>query len=231
MKDLHYFSAKLSLVRKIFLSIICFVFYASVAEAKLTDTYGPEIGLNLNNFFFSPVGTTATYTKAGFKAGIVVNRTINENLSIQPGLFLSQLGAKMDVNVVFVGPVRVPINIYYAQVPINLMYSLKLGPGQLFAGAGPYLAYALGISSSASDTSFKTDNLKIGSGPNAFIKALDIGASINAGYEMPQGIFARLSYGIGITNIAAQSSNTIRNASFSISVGWMFKANNKGKRE
>jgi len=160
----------------------------------------------------------------GICCSINFDKFLSDKLSIQAGAFYSMLGSRMDINQVFVGPVIVPVSISYAQVPINLFYRMELGKGKLFFSAGPYIGYALGLFGKPSDTAVKLTNFKIGSDTSSFIKPLDIGVNLNAGYELPNGLFAKLGYAIGITNISAQDGETVRNSVWSISIGWFYRS-------
>lgn len=214
-------------MRKLFFSFIFLSLLSLNAIAKIG--LAPEIGLNISNLSFTNINFSNaadvnSYVKEGLRLGLYFDKKINEDFSWQVGTFFSQLGGRMNTNVVFVGPVMVPINLYYAQVPITLMYRKKLGPGSMQFAAGVYVAYALAMSAKPADTGFHPENLQLGSDSKSFIQSLDYGLHASAGYELPIGLFAKFNYDMGLANIAAQSDATIRNRTFYFSVGWFYRS-------
>lgn len=211
-------------MRKFFFLTIVSALLAFTTQAKDRIGFAPEIGLNFCNMSFNNAPGVTSYFKTGFKAGINFDKLISKKVSIQAGVFFTQLGSKMDATVVFVGPVTVPISINYAQVPINAVYKMALGKGNLLLSAGPYVGYGLSISGTPGDPAFKPSNFKIGTDTSSFIKPLDIGVNVAAAYQLPNGLFAKLGYAMGVTNIATESGQTIRNSVWSVSIGWFYRS-------
>ncbi len=214
-------------MRKLFLSIVLFTSLCFNANAKIG--FAPEMGLNISNLSFSNVSfsnaaNVTGYVKAGLRLGLNFDRQLNEDLSLQFGTFFSQLGGRMNANVVFVGPVMVPISLYYAQVPITCVYHRTLGPGTMLFSAGLYAGYALGMTATPADTGFHPDNLNLGSDSKSLIQSLDYGLHVSAGYQLHQGFFAKLNYDLGLANLAAQNNATIHNRAFYFSIGWFYRS-------
>ncbi len=224
MHYLDYFRAKLPPVRKFFFLTIISALLAFTTQAGDRIGIAPEIGLNFCNLSFSNAPGVTSYFKTGLKAGINFDKLISKEFSIQAGVFFTQLGAKMDATVVFVGPVTVPITINYAQVPITAVYKMDLKKGNLLFSAGPYVGYGLSISGTPGDPAFKPSNFKIGTDTASFIKPLDIGVNIAAAYQLHNGLSAKLGYAMGLTNIATGSGQTIRNSVWSISIAWFYRS-------
>jgi hypothetical protein len=209
-------------VRKLLLLTFVSVLSALSIDAKTKMGIAPEAGFSLSNISFSD-GTTG-WLKAGFKAGINFDKFISDQFSIQAGAFYSQVGSVMDINQVFVGPVKVPISLSYAQVPINLLYRMTLGKGKIIFSAGPYFGYALNMSGKPADTALKLTDFKLGTDTGSFIKQLDIGVNAYVGYQLANGFFVKLGYATSLTNISAQNGQTLRNSIWSISVGWFYRS-------
>jgi hypothetical protein len=209
-------------MRKLLLStaILAALGYTSKAQIAIA----PEVGLNMSNMKFgsTPGVTRSDASIMGFKAGVIVDLGITGKLSIQPGIFYSIKGSNQKWSA---GPLSInqDIIINYVEVPVNIQYEIvDVKVGKVFVGAGPYLGYAIsGKTRGISPTTAESD-LSIGSDASDLIKAMDLGVNVNAGFLLGKGLFARLQYGMGLTNTSSAPANSIKNSCFSISVGYFF---------
>ncbi|HEY8920371.1 MAG TPA: porin family protein [Chitinophaga sp.] len=175
-----------------------------------------------------------TKTVPAFHAGVIADIALSENFSLQPGLFYSAKGAKMDAIIPGIadGPVKVKstIHLSYLELPVNFLYKHELGPGKIFAGAGPYLAY--GISGKIktdydadsfvdSDLDVKFKNQRGDSANVAYVKPFDAGANFIAGYEFKMGLVFSVNYSLGLTNTSPYEGETEKNHYLGISVGYL----------
>jgi hypothetical protein len=167
----------------------------------------------------------------GFHVGVNAMIPIVPEFYFQPGLLFSTKGAKISESVV-----TKTINISYIELPLNLVYKSRLGSGSIFIGFGPYVGYGIkgsaaidnGQGSIKSDVEFK--NVVDATDPitKTYLKALDIGGNLFAGYKLPGGIFVQLNTQYGMININPEDNRypgdqtSIKNTGFGLSVGYSF---------
>ena len=175
-------------------------------------------------------------TLPAFHAGVIADIGLAKGLYLQPGLFYSAKGVKVDQTVP-VGMEQVDISakikLGYLELPVNLLYKLPLGPGKLFFGAGPYVAYGITGKATASSPLLQGDvetDVKFGSpdgtldsaGTTAYVKAFDAGANFIAGYELKMGLLFSVNYSLGLTNTSPYPGESQKNRYFGVSVGYLF---------
>ncbi len=163
----------------------------------------------------------------GFHAGANVIIPVGTDIYFQPGLVFSQKGASSTLSLV-----TIDYKMNYIDIPLNLLYRGKLGEGYVMVGFGPYVAFALSgkviAGSVTSDIEFKntielTDPLT-----TTYMKSLDAGAGVFAGYETGFGIYIQLNTQIGLINISpedtrvGEDNSSLKNVGFGVSVGYRF---------
>ncbi len=210
----------------------------------------PEIGVNFANLKTRVNGIDGTdQARAGLKIGGVVDIGITRYFSFQPGIFYSVKGSKSDyiasqtneAGIITTNEVSNEYRINYLEIPLNLQFKFgRMASGYFFAGGGPYIAFALsGKVTTDNITTVDRPNgvitttdrstessLRIGDNANTDdIRNGDVGLNLNAGYQFTQGLFLRGNAGIGFMNImpGGDMNNYMRNNSFALSVGYMFR--------
>lgn len=152
---------------------LCFI-----AGAKAQTSYGFKAGVN-----FPKVSVTMKETSGSISSGAstsfyvtgYVDAPIASNLSIQPGLSLQGKGGKSNDEVN-----EEKVNLMYLELPVNFVYYVPAGSGNIFLGAGPYAAYALSAKNKINGVS--TD-VKFGDGPDEDgVKRFDAGLNFLAGF-------------------------------------------------
>lgn len=212
-------------------------------NAKAQVRFAPEAGINLSKVnytadagLFGPGVTFSTSTSMaiGLKVGVVADLGLSDHFSIQPGIFYSMKNGKTtyDVNAGIINvSAEQTTKLNYIDIPVMALYKFDVGPGKLFAGIGPNVGIGiggkrefsvLGIDSSA-DVKFGSDSDQV--------KRIDFGGNVNVGYELPMGLYLRLSYNMGFVNLSNIPAETYKNMGFGVSVGYMFgnKAKKAGK--
>lgn len=204
-----------------------FIFFTIWAYSQ-TITYGISAGVNYTNF---PGSGTLNYSPSndyitGFRVGGLMDIGF-KTFSIQPGILYSTTGGQGKINLLAVnGKVTDYINnkivINYIKIPMNLLYKIKAGSGNLFIGGGPYVA--LGVSGKISYATNKnfgtTHNLTFG-GNNSDIKNPDFGINVLEGYRLNSGVALSAGYSFGLTKVYNSDANN-KNKGFSISVDYFF---------
>jgi hypothetical protein len=171
-------------------------------------TWAPEAGLNISNVTGKGLDMEP---KLGVKAGLVFNMPLSEVMFLQPGVFYSQKGFRND---------SVRNNLNYIEVPLNLMYRLKLKKsGSLFASAGLYGAYAL-YGRTIDDRDHVSTKISFGSKQHQ-INPWGFGANMGVGYELPINLYIRAQYGIGLISIYNGTTVDTRHRLFQFTIGYL----------
>lgn len=188
--------------------------------------------------------------RVGFRAGIMADFSLTNQLSVRPQLYYSVKGGDIDVGA-FVStvlskvglpttsfPVETSISkvvINYIELPVMLMYGFGVGPGRLVVGAGPYAAVAVSGTINGEPITFSTTGFR----------KHDLGATASLGYELPIGLTISAYYAHGLTNFSRNATpnlaafnpanptasldpsafgGTLRNRSYGLAVGYFLKA-------
>jgi len=199
----------------------------AISYAQAQISIAPEAGLNLANASVSGGGTSM---RPGLKAGAVVEIPVVKGFFIQPGIFYAMKGTKSEASgsfgsIVFNAKEKISLN--YIEVPVNLGYRYHVGnAGSLFVTAGPYLGYALSgkvkvEGNVAGLGGTRERDIDFGS-KETEMKALDFGLNFSAGYQLPIGLYARVQYGFGLTNLANASGSSYKNNALAFTLGYAF---------
>lgn len=171
----------------------------------------------------------------GYHAGINVQIPFAPEFYLQPGLNFSTKGANNTYSLLGTS-YTTSTNIYYVEVPLNLVYKAKLSNGYFMLGFGPYAGYGVGgtVKTKGGSADIKTDVkfqnvVEIGDDPTvSYFKALDAGANVFAGYEMASGLFIQLETQLGLININPEykividDKSILKNTGFGLSLGYRF---------
>ena len=216
---------------------------ASVAQAQVRFTAGPQVGYNLTTVNFKVDNGAATYatsSKSGFAAGVMADIGFG-HLALQPAVQFAQKGYDQVATYSLVTSNRIRLN--YLAIPINLAYTQHSdGQGaQVFAG--PYLGILLGGNYSAETTGGQVSNPERGkvvaaesytpsfSDSNFYSRRVDAGLQFGLGYRY-QGLLLQAAYSLGLTNQASVAEQraggspyppiTYRNRAFQLSLAYLF---------
>lgn len=205
-------------MKKCILSCLFFVFCLS-SYAQL----GVTLGLSFNKARSTSGGfdedfetdfTSSNLT--GVRGGLKLDLPVAGNFYIQPSLLYAAKGGKFK----YVGTTKMTIS--YIEVPVNLLYKFKIGPGSIIGGAGPYISYALG-GKFGGVKMFKEKD----SNDEYLFKRLDYGVNLQTGYEFAMGFGVGVCYDLGLANIINNKSeemegSKMRTSSFAITLGYKF---------
>lgn len=174
---------------------------------------------------------------SGWHAGIIAEKHIAGGLYLQPQLLISRKGHESFTK--FVDPPegsnKWVMNTTYLELPLNLVYKLQLGSGQLYAGAGPYVARGLGGRArlksriplpdgtihdvdSKQKIVFKSDP-PLSDQEKIYLRPWDLGLNFIAGYELKNGLLLNVNYSLGLSGIY-NGSSYYKNRYFGVSAGW-----------
>ena len=210
-------------------SIIFFVAIAGTFSGYAQLGISPEAGINFS-MANSKIGDLKTDSKyrIGYKAGVGIDITIYKGFYIQPGIYYTIKGAILHTSVSGIAS-EDKMSLNYFDIPINLAYRYDFNnAGSVFAFAGPYWGIGINRKSENNMNGVSIENdIKYGdAATDEFIKA-DFGLNFGIGYISPVGIYLRLQYAIGLSNISNTINATWKNQVFSASLGYVFELNQR----
>lgn len=205
---------------------------------------GIEAGVNLNRLQYEAIGIEIhTILRPGFRAGIIAEEAISEQLAFQYGVYYTTKATSISINRNFVeGNTAVQqktngyLRVNYLEIPMSVLYHTTPKSGsRFFVGGGPYLGIALGgvvsfdrdvvTSNNGNSTTHALTAkfpLDIGSASTDDIKRIDAGLQVQTGYELAGGIFTRLSGSYSATDIDP-SPDKARNINLALTIGYMIR--------
>ncbi|MFT4017453.1 MAG: porin family protein [Agriterribacter sp.] len=178
-----------------------------------------KAGLNLANVTVDKDGAVDDARGiASFHAGLQADLPITRFFAIQPGLFFTGKGTKVEWN-----NITSSTKPYYLELPVNAVIKLPLGEdANFFFGAGPYVAMGVGgknkISGSFAGIDFKrTENIKFsdddpftegeqGAG-YGIMRRFDYGLNGTVGLEGKRALFS-VNYGLGLAKLQSGTSSS-----------------------
>lgn len=200
-----------------------------VAFAQL-PTFGIKGGANFSTLHISLDGSNISVnsgTLTTFNAGVFVDFKFG-SVSLQPALNLSGKGGKFggtfsdteDSNIEQ-GDGR--FNLIYLQLPVNLVYHVPVVVGDIYFGAGPYVAKGISGKVKGSDSDGNSISEDIKFGDDGDIKSMEYGANAIAGIKFKTGLLFNVNYDLGLSNIAPNADGgKLKTRVFGISVGYAF---------
>jgi len=171
----------------------------------------------------------------GFHIGANAEIPIGVDFYFQPGLLYSLKGAKSEIDLLG-QPFNTTLKISYLELPLNLLYKPVLGTGHLLLGFGPYLAFGVGGEAtyegggSSASEKIKFKKTVTSSDPTdvVYIRPLDGGLNMLAGYEFGNKLSVQLNTQLGILKInpeyegGSNDQSSAKNTGFGISLGYRF---------
>jgi hypothetical protein len=185
-----------------------------------------------------------TSSVPGIYLGLGAGIPLSDQFSVQPSIVYSKRGFKQP-GASFVGWGKdFEAKVSYFELPVDFLYSPKIGPGNLLLAAGPYVGYGTGGSWKTSgpvtvgdimfegkgDISFQNDNSTSGKGTNSYTyaKPWDYGVHLRLGYALFGQYSLSFELQYGVADLAPRwadykPENSLRNKSFGVVLGYRFK--------
>ncbi|WP_205512222.1 porin family protein [Longitalea arenae] len=211
------------------LATTAFALTSKAQDAK--TTFGIRAGVNFQNLNGELGGEDLEFKmKTGFHIGANAEIPVATDFYLQPGLLFSTKGAKAEEG-------DGKFNLSYIEVPVSFIYKPTLGAGKLILGVGPYVGFGIGgkIKGDGEDVDIKFSNdldqkeaTEFANGDAWYMKGLDFGGNLTAGYELSSKLSFQLNAQLGMSNLfpkidGEKVDNTkIKNTGFGISVGYRF---------
>jgi len=199
-------------MKKLFFAITAIAFSAVTAQAQ-TASFGLKGGITGANEKTSANGFNITSsTKIGFYAGAFAEIGVSENFAVQPELFYSSMGTK--VNMSFDGQtIKGSDNFGYVNLPILAKYKNS----GFSAFLGPQIGFLLSAKSKASGNGMDT-TLDV----KDQMKSTDISGVIGVGYTLTNGFGFDARYQLGLTDISKSTEEKTKNNAFMIGIHYVF---------
>lgn len=182
-------------------------------------------GFNLSNITINKNGDLDdNRTLPSFNVGLQADLPIGSFFAIQPGVFFTGKGAKLESgNTSGNNWYRATARPYYVEVPVNAVVKIPLGDqSSFFFGAGPYVAMGVGgknrLEGQVAGVSFsRSSNIKFsnddpftsneeGSGYN-IVRRFDYGLNGTVGIQAKYALFS-VNYGLGLAKIQSGTSSS-----------------------
>ena len=209
---------------------------SAISAMSFAQSYGIQAGGNLASLSFKSSGLTiSTSSKFGFLIGAVGEIPVSKSVDFRPELNYIQKGGKITIP----GSSESSTTLNYLELPLNVVYNLPAGDGNVFLGGGPSFGLGLsgkdkskdlesGGSGTETTTDIKFDGKKDATDNFEHLKAIDFGINLIGGYKLANGLFFNVGYSFGLSNISVETDETAKNNGLSFKVGYLF---NNGKKK
>jgi hypothetical protein len=224
-------------MRAITLLLTIFFFSQAVyPQRKYRDGTGTKFivraGVNLHSFYGTDFWgeELRNQFQPGFSAGGEIDIPVAPDFYLRAGILIHNKGTRQDT---VAGSIKIA-TLYYAEIPLNILFRPQLGDGHLLIGFGPYAAYGI-AGRELIKTGGNTEKLKVKFADNAadqptsysYYRPWDAGAGFLFGYELYSSVFFQVDAQLGLLRInpgygLANDKTSRRNIGFGFSSGFRF---------
>ena len=213
-------------MKKLLLSFGAVVLLAAGAQAQ--TSYGLKAGVNLGKYS-NQTEEAKDYQKnnVSFYVSGFADIPVAPQFSIQPGVSLQGKGAKYEATGDNVSGTS-STNTMSVEIPVNAVYYIPAGTGNVFLGAGPYVGFNISGKTKAEGALGGVEgsvdrDLKF-SGDNKDMNLIDAGVNFLGGYKFGNGLLINAGYGLGLSNLSPSdnSDNKFSNRVLSFGLGFQF---------
>ena len=180
----------------------------TMTTESFAQTFGIKAGLNLSNMHYEEDAVTYSdgfRIKHGFHLGVSVEYPINEMISFETALLLSNKGYKHSGKDDTGTEVNSKASLFYIDIPFTAKASYRSGSAVLYGIFGPY--FGIGLYGKIEyerlgmgETVTLVDDISWGSDGDDDLKRLDFGLTTGVGIEI-NSIGIGMSYTFGLANI------------------------------
>jgi hypothetical protein len=225
-------------------SVSLFVFMSFFGSSFAQVKWEVKAGLNYSNITAKDRDGNEANTSSvpGIYLVLGAGIPLSSQFSVQPSLVYAGRGFKQEGSSHIGWGEDFEARVSYLELPVDLLYSPKIGPGNLLLAAGPYLGYGTGgkwetkgdvligdiMIEGKGDVAFQNDS-SYGADMNTYVYARpwDYGAHFRIGYVLMSKYALSLDVQQGIADLQPrwddyQPNSTVRNRSFAVSVGYSF---------
>lgn len=211
---------------------------AASAQLKIA----PEIGATMYNqsdkaTILGQSTTKSTDLQPGLRAGAVLDLTLSDHFSLQPGVFYTLNRTKSESSTTagsYANAGKTSLLLHAVQVPLYAVYKTgEEGSGRFFVGLGGYISYTIAGTQKSelsqtvggiTQTDKSSLKMKFGNDKTDQLRPLDYGPSAMLGYELANGLYFRGHFNYGLANMLPQGNSdaSTKSMSFGLSVGYFF---------
>lgn len=198
-------------MKKAIMLLFAATFTLAFTANSQTVNFGVKAGITASNLKLSLSNTSMTMTtKVGFYAGAMADIDVAENLSVQPELYYSSMGAKVAGNP-GLGFEDSKDDFRYFNLPVLLKYKKE--------GFAVFLGPQIGMLVSAKE---KVGNVSTDYKDN--LKSTDFSGIIGASYTLHNGFGLDARYQLGFSNITKGVTNgtSLKNNAFMAGFHYFF---------
>ncbi len=208
-------------------NLILALFISSITQAQ--NNIALKGGLNMATMPFKTSGIKVeNKNKFLFHIGAMSEISLNNEFSLQPGVFLSTKGTeyRKSMGTGYINNYEiVDYSPIYIDIPINAIYKTNLISNKLFFTIGPYFSYGIG------GKNIFGHSIKFGKGEEYYdLKPFDFGINFGTGLKI-QNIQISLQYSLGLRNIAPVTTNNTKTSNRVKSISIAYSFGNESKKE
>ena len=213
-------------MKKLLLSLGAAFLVAAGAQAQ--TSYGLKAGVTLGKFSNqSEAIKDFQKNNVSFYVTGFADIPVAPQFSIQPGVSLQGKGNKYEYDSDGLDG-SASVNTMSIEIPVNAVYYIPAGTGNVFLGAGPYVGFNisgkhklegnLGELGAAGESDIKF------SGDDKDMNLIDAGVNFLGGYKFGNGFLINAGYGLGLSNLSpsSDSDNKFSNRVLSFGLGFQF---------
>ncbi|WP_257666371.1 porin family protein [Parapedobacter tibetensis] len=224
------------------LSLLALINVAEICCAQIE--WDVRAGLNYSNISAKDQDgrKASTSSVPGIYLGLGAAIHFSEEFTLSPALVYAKRGFKQKGSSHIGWGDDFEAKVSYIELPVDFLYSPKIGPGMLLLAVGPYVGYGAGGRWTTSGTVLIGDVVIEGKGDIAFqndashsadmnthvfAKPWDYGAHFKIGYALFNQYSVSFDMQQGIADLQPRwadyrPESTVRNRSFGVSVGYRF---------
>jgi len=188
------------------------------AHAQSPWSLQADAGLSIASLQWSVLGMANDdlHRLNGLQGRLLAGYALTDNLSLQTGLGLVQLGASLKHE-----DHHDDFRINALEIPLLFRYSLPVGPGSLGLSAGPALAYHLSATSHTHEGETELEEeLSIGNDVNDFARPFNLGLQTELSYTHQSGLLLNLRYNAGLMNLGTSDLVEMRTSYVAVGLGY-----------
>lgn len=207
-----------SLRPNLLLLVLGLLLVQSSAYAQGPWSFQADAGLSIASLQRSVLGMTNDdlHRLNGLQGRLLGGYAFTDNLTLQTGLGLVQLGASLKHE-----DHHDDFRINALEIPLLFRYSLPVGPGSLGLSAGPSLAYHLSATSHTHEGETELEEeLSIGNDVNDFARPFNLGLQTELSYTHQSGWLLNLRYNAGLMNLGTSDLVEMRTSYMAVGLGY-----------
>lgn len=183
-----------------------------------------------------------THSAAGLYLGLGAKIPVANHFLVHPSLVSARRGFNINgVSQVLWWGSDLKVRTSYIELPVDFLFTAKIGPGNLVAGAGPYAGYGVGgkwktsevvvigdiVTSDKGEVNFQDDASYGGDRSFVYARPWDYGVHLKAGYALFNRYAVSFEMQQGTANIEPRWGNyetggTVKNKAWGLVLSYTF---------